>query len=242
MQPFLAYAIMELFINKSILPEYVEKVMGYIFGAIDDGTEDVVNAWYPTFCIGIRSINWKGFNDKLLPKIFKLAGINETYVSRNAAAQIISTASILAAEKKAFNGPLMHSFLELLQDANAEIRKFTLSNLKLLFKYLEPSEVEKLFLSELVPHLNDPNNSIRHIAMQIALDFQHCISTQNLQKEYVPVLIKEFEQGWKYIEDWLLNNCASAVHFLTKRKLLQEDNIPAINSFFDVITYKINYY
>lgn len=87
--------------------------------------------------------------------------------------------------------------------------------------------------------LNDQNETIRHIAIDVILSFQMFFSSTKIFKDVVPVLIKEFEQGWKTKENLLLQNCAQAIYFLTHNGFIQEDNIELINKFFNV---KINYH
>jgi len=180
-------------------------------------------------------MDWQSFVDRHLAKVLKMAGLESTCVSRNAAAQIITAASIMAAEKKQFETLLFHHYLDLCQDSDISIRKNTLSNLKFLFQKIEPSEVERLFFSELITHLNDPSSTIRFIVMEDILMYHQLFSTQSLLNDFVPSLLKEFELGWKETDNWLLQNCAIAVNFLLGRNLLQEDFIPTINKFFDVL-------
>ena len=180
-------------------------------------------------------MDWGSFSERLLPKVLKLAGLEHTLVSRNAAAKIITAAIILAAEKKVLKSTLLHPYMEICQDSDVLLRKTALSNLKLFLPKVEPSEVERLFFSELVMHLNDPNGAIRLIIIDVIVSFHQRFSTQCLENDFVPVLIKEFEQGWKEPDHWLLQNCAHAVNFLVIRKLLQDEHVPIINKFFDVI-------
>jgi len=179
-------------------------------------------------------MEWSAFSEKLLPKVFKLAALEYTSVSRNAAAQIMTAAAIVAAEKKAIEGTVLYPYMELCQDSDMIIRKTVLNNLKLIFQKVEPSEVERLFFSDLVMHLNDPNAGIRGIIIDVILTSHKLFSTPSLLKEFVPQLIKEIEQGWKDSDCWLLQNFALAIGFLQERELVQDEYIPAINKFFDV--------
>jgi len=210
--------------------------MEFIYEAIDNGSEDVINAWCPTFCIGIRAINWKVFESKFQAKVLKMAGIGQAGAARIAAAQIAMAASIVAAENKQFSGSLQHSFLELCQDANAEIRKFILSNLRLLLEKLSAEDIDKIFLSEILGYLNDQNDTFRHLMMELIMEFHQCFAIKNLELDFAPVFIKEFEQECKEPENWLLNHCASIVHFFNKRGWLKEDSISLLNTFFDVFS------
>ena len=207
--------------------------MEMIYKVIDNGCEDVVNAWYPAFCIGIRSMDWNSFVDKLLPKILKLAGLQSTYVSRTAAANIVTAAAIIAAEKKALEKLLLHPYMELCQDSDVILRKTALTNLKLIFQKVEPSEVERLFFKDILDHLTDPSPAIRYIVFDVVLTFHKLFSTQCLLTEVVPLLIKEFEFTWKDPENWLVQNCGAAVSFMLERGLLQEDNVSIITKFYD---------
>jgi hypothetical protein len=83
-------------------------------------------------------------------------------------------------------------------------------------------------------HFTDPNPAIRALAFDNVLQFHQMFSTQHLEHALVPVLLKEFEVGWKDSNDWLLQNCGLAVTALCQRSLLQESHIPVINKFFDV--------
>eukprot|EP01022_Parablepharisma_sp_SALTPOND_P007158 TRINITY_DN1290_c0_g1_i15.p1 TRINITY_DN1290_c0_g1~~TRINITY_DN1290_c0_g1_i15.p1 ORF type:complete len:715 (-),score=72.02 TRINITY_DN1290_c0_g1_i15:7827-9971(-) len=213
--------------------DHADKLMGIIYQVIDDGCEDVINAWYPAFCIGLRAMNWSTFTEKLLPKVVKLAGLESTYVSRTAAANIVTAASIIAAEKRVLEKFLLHPYMELCQDSDVIIRKTALSNLKLIFQKVEPSEVERLFFAELLIHLADPNPWIRYIILDVILSFHKLFSTHCLSSEFVPLLVKEFENGWKDSDNWLLQNCGLAVNFLLERNLLQEEYVPVITKFFN---------
>jgi hypothetical protein len=93
-------------------------------------------------------MNWQTFCEKLLPKIIKLAGFGRAAASRNAAAEMITAATIFAAEKNALEENLLHTFLDLSQDSDRNICKTTLGALKLLFRKLEPAKIEKIFLNE----------------------------------------------------------------------------------------------
>lgn len=105
--------------------------------------------WFPIVCIGIRSIDWQMFNDKILPKAYKLAGFVQTANTRNAAAQIIISACIIAAEKKKLeNSKLLQSYFDLCQESDINIRKSALNTLKILFEKIEKSNVESMFFSE----------------------------------------------------------------------------------------------
>lgn len=93
-------------------------------------------------------MNWKIFLSKTLPKIIKMAGLGQTCVSRYAASQMVTAAAIIAAEKKSLEGSILQAYNDFCQDSNTAIRKKALSNWKLLFHKLNPSEVEYLFFSE----------------------------------------------------------------------------------------------
>ncbi len=104
--------------------------------------------WCPTFCVGIRAIDWSTFSSRLLPQTFRLVGLGHTYISRNAGADMITSAAVVAAEHQQLKGEILHRYLELCQDTDVVIRKAALSNLKLLFQRVAPSEVEALFYAE----------------------------------------------------------------------------------------------
>jgi len=204
-----------------------------IYKVIDDGSEDVVNAWYPAFCLGLNFMDWTSFTEKLFPKVLKLARLESTYCSRLAACNIMTAASIIAAEKKCFEKLLLHPYMELCQDSDVVIRKTALGNLKLIIQKVEPSEVERMFFAELMVHLPDPNPYIRYIIMDVIITHERLFSTMILGKEFVPVLIKEFENGWKDTDCWLLNNCGLAISVLLERNLFKTEFISVIKKFYD---------
>ncbi len=179
-------------------------------------------------------MDWPAFSERLLPRVLKQAGLGYTSVTRNAAAQIVTAAAIVACERKVLEKTLLRPYLELCQDSDVTIRKTTLNNLKLIFQKVEPSDVEGLFFGELVTHLTDPNVAIRYIVLDVVLSYHKLFSTSCLLKDFVPPLIKEFELGWKDADNWLLQNCALAVNFLLERDLLSDEHIPIITKFFDV--------
>jgi hypothetical protein len=77
-----------------------------------------------------------------------MAGLDYTRVSRYAATQMVTAAALIATEKKAFDGSLLQAFNEFCQDSDVTIRKKALSDWKLLFKKMDPYEVEPLFFEE----------------------------------------------------------------------------------------------
>ena len=180
-------------------------------------------------------MEWGGFVEKLLPKVLKLAGLGSTCVSRHAASQMVTAAAIISAEKKCIEKLLLHPYMELCQDSDVIIRKSALSNLKLIFQKVEPSEVERLFYPDLVYNLDDPNGAIRRIVIDVILSCRRLFSTQCLRTEFVPLLLKEFDAGWKDSDNWLLQNCGMAVSFLLELDLPPVESIPSITKFFDVL-------
>ncbi len=179
-------------------------------------------------------MDWTAFSDKLLPKVLEQAGLGYTCVSRNAAAQIVTAATIISAERRTLEKTLLRPYLELCQDSDVVIRKTALNNLKLIFQKTEPAEVERLFFSELVNDLDDFNAAIRSIVIDVVLSNNKLFSTSCLAKDFVPALIKEFEAGWKDADCWLLQNFAIAAGFLLDRGLLADEQIPSLTKFFDV--------
>jgi hypothetical protein len=87
--------------------------MHVVYKEIDNGYEDSINIWYPVFCVGIRAMSWKLFITKVFPKILKMASYESTYVTRNAAANIIVAAGILAAEKEVLEENILDSYMQL---------------------------------------------------------------------------------------------------------------------------------
>lgn len=207
--------------------------MGVVYSAIDNGSEETVNLWHPVFCAGIPSMTWRYFEEKFLPRLKKMAGLGSTHVTRNAAASMLAAAAVLAAEKKELEKTLLHSFMQLCQDSNVIIRKTALKNLRRIIPKVEPSEVERLFFAELVEHLKDPNPWIRFIVIELLTKFHALFSTDSLNKEFVPLISKEFARGWKDPDNWLLLNCGSVVNVLLCRGFLAEDSLPDISKFYE---------
>eukprot|EP00826_Nyctotherus_ovalis_P016301 TRINITY_DN14712_c0_g3_i4.p1 TRINITY_DN14712_c0_g3~~TRINITY_DN14712_c0_g3_i4.p1 ORF type:complete len:594 (-),score=123.58 TRINITY_DN14712_c0_g3_i4:454-2235(-) len=211
--------------------------MGVIYSAIDNGSEETVNLWHPVFCAGIASMTWKYFEEKFLPRLKKMAGLGSTHVTRNAAANMLAAAAVLAAEKKELERTLLHSFMQLCQDSNVIIRKTALNNLRRIIPKVEPSEVERLFFAELVEHLKDPNPWIRFIVIELLIKFHALFSTDSLNKEFLPLVSKEFARGWKDPDNWLLLNCGSVVNVLLCRGFFTEDCLPDISKFYESILF-----
>jgi len=237
LQPFLTNAFINLFKTKLIKEEYANRVIGVIYNAIDNGSEETVNLWYPVFCVGIASMNWGCFVEKFLPKIKKMAGLGSTHVTRNAAGNVLAAAAVIAAEKKELEKSLLSPFMQLCQDSNVVIRKTALNNLKYIIPNIEPSEVERLFFTELVEHLKDPNPWIRFIIIELFVKFHALFSTDSLNKEVVPLISKEFTNNWKDTDNWLLLNCGSVVNVLICRGFLTEDLVPVIRKFYEPALY-----
>jgi hypothetical protein len=110
-----------------------------------------------------------------------------------------------------------------------------LSNLKLVFKVIEPLEIERLFFGELITQLTDSNSLIRFIVMDVILSYQESITKYRLEKDFVPLLMKEFSDKWEDKNNWLLQNCGRVIKFLMNRQLLNDKRITAIKKFFDPI-------
>lgn len=182
-------------------------------------------------------MTWSYFVEKFLPRLKKMAGLGSTHVTRNAASSILAAAAVIAAEKKELEKSLLHSFMQLCQDSNVIIRKTALSNLKYIIPKVEPSEVERLFFSELTEHLKDLNPWIRFIVIELFIKFHSLFSTDSLSKEVVPLLAKEFENGWKDVDNWVLLNCGSIVSFLLCRGFFTEDLYPVVTKFYETALY-----
>jgi len=209
--------------------------MHAVYKEIDNGYEDSINIWYPVFCIGIRAMNWELFITKVFPKILKMASYESTYVTRNAAANIIIATAIIAAEKQVLEENVLHSYMQLCQDSDNDLRKMALTRLKLVFKFIEPPEIEQLFFGELMTQLTDTNPFIRFIVMDVVFSYQEAVSKHRLEKDFIPLLMKEFSDGWEDQRNWLLQNCERVIKFLMKRQLLDERCVTAITTFFDPI-------
>lgn len=123
--------------------------MDMIYNVIDNGADEVINYWFPSFCAGISSLNWQNFYDKMLIKIYKLASFGRASALRNAAAEIIN-AAIIAADNKTLEGNLLHTYLELCQDTDNVVCKTAIGNLKQIFMHVDPLKIEKLFFAEVL--------------------------------------------------------------------------------------------
>eukprot|EP00826_Nyctotherus_ovalis_P049454 TRINITY_DN5986_c0_g1_i26.p1 TRINITY_DN5986_c0_g1~~TRINITY_DN5986_c0_g1_i26.p1 ORF type:complete len:361 (+),score=53.58 TRINITY_DN5986_c0_g1_i26:586-1668(+) len=213
--------------------EYVDKIMGLIYGAIEEGSDDVVNAWHPVFCIGIQLMDWDLFTNNFLPRILKMAGLESTYVNRSAAAKMLAAAASVAARKGLLQ-KLLRPYKELCLDSNVGIRKLALSNLRYIIENTKPSEMESVFLHELTEQLKDPNPSIRALVFELVVRFQDSLSTESIRKDVVGFLDAEFAAGWKDVDSWPLQHCGSVAKLLLKRGLLTKERVVSISEFFDL--------
>lgn len=207
--------------------------MHSVYSAIVNGYEDSINIWYPVFCAGIRAMNWQLFTSKVLPKVFAMAGYEFSSATRYAAVHIVVAAAVVAGEREELERTVLSSYVQLLHDADYGLRRTALRNMGVVLKAVKPSEAERLFFGELVALLADTDSSIRFIVIDIVVSFHKLFSRHRLQKDFVPLLMKEFNNGWEDKSNWLLQNCGTVVKFLMNRELLEEKCVTGIKMFFD---------
>jgi hypothetical protein len=178
-------------------------------------------------------MNWQLFKEKFVPRILKMAGLDSTYVNRNAAGNILAAAVTFSAEKGVPEKLVLKPYMELCLDSSVGIRKLALTNLKFIIEKTLISEVERIFFNDLLVHLKDPNPSIRALVFDLIIKFEDRFSDLVLKNELVPLLDTEFANGWKDTDNWLLQHCGLVVNFLLKRHLLAKERVINISKYFE---------
>ncbi len=193
-----------------------------------------MNRWYEPFNCGIVALDWRVFLDRYLPAVLKLAGLSHTPVTRHAASQIIVAATNFSVSNHTPNKSLITAYLELCQDIDMLIRVSTLKNLQQrLLRLLDPAAVKESFAPEILACANDPNTSLRLIAIQTVVENHRMFGDLELAKEFVPVLVREVKQGWNTADNWILQNFSQVLLFLGQRRFPVEP-VEVFRKFFDV--------
>ena len=71
------------------------------------------------------------------------------------------------------------------------------------------------------------------MVIEAIVNYHHQFSQTNLQQYIVPIIKRQYEEGWKD-DGWLLNNSAMVINFMMDRGFLPKDFTTTINKFIEV--------
>ena len=82
--------------------------------------------------------------------------------------------------------------------------------------------------------LQDPESSLRMLVIEVVFENQQYFATQELARDFVPLLLKEMARPTLEPAGWILRHFTGLVNFILDQRLLDESTAEILRRYFQV--------